>query len=259
MSFETIRFEKEEGVATITLNRPDAANALVPKLAEELYEASLLCAEDDEIRAIVLTGAGRIFCGGGDLAYFASEPNLKKALLKMTTHIHGAISRLIHQPAPVICAVNGTAGGGGFSLMLSCDIAISVENAKFTLAYTAAGLTPDASSTYFLPRIVGLRRANELALTNRRLTATEALEWGIVNQVVPAEELMPTVMKLAKQIAKGPTEAYGKALGLMRGSFDHSLETEMELEAQSISNIITTPNAREGVQAFLEKRKPQFK
>ena len=259
MTFESILYEKEGPILTITLNRPEAANALNLQMAEELFEASLLCSEDDEIGAVILTGAGKLFSGGGDLAYFAEEPNLKAALLKMTTYLHGAISRLVRMSAPVICAVNGTAGGGGFSLMLSCDLAIAAENAKFTMAYTAAGLTPDASSTYFLPRLVGQRRANELALTNRRLTATEALDWGIVNQVVPADELMPTTRALAKRLANGPTDAFGNATKLLRQSFDNSLETQMELEAQSIANISVSPNAREGVRAFLEKRTPEFK
>lgn len=259
MKFETLLFEVTDNVALITMNRPKAGNTLNPALAEDLFEASLECDANPEIRAVVLTGAGKLFSGGGDLQFFSQEKDLRRALLKMTTHVHGAISRFSRMDAPVIAAVNGTAGGGGFSMVCGCDLAIAAEHAKFSMAYTAAALTPDASSTYFLPRLVGHRRAAELALTNRRLTAQEALDWGLVNQVVPADELMPTALGLAKQFASGPVEVYGRAMQLLRMSFDNSLETQLEEEAQSISHFAGQPNALEGISAFLEKRKPEFK
>ncbi|MEM8857540.1 MAG: enoyl-CoA hydratase-related protein, partial [Chloroflexota bacterium] len=175
------------------------------------------------------------------------------------TYLHGAQSRFNRMGAPVIAAVNGTAGGGGFSLMCSCDLAIAADHAKFTMAYTAAALTPDASSTYFLPRLIGHRRAAEMILTNRRLTAAEAVDWGLINQAVPADDLMPTVMNLAQELAAGPTETYAKAMELLRHSFDNSLETQMEDEAQAISIFAGSDNVKEGIAAFKEKRKPNFK
>ena len=258
MNFETLLFTVEDNVALIKINRPEAGNAINPAMAKDFFKASLICDSDPEIRAVVITGQGKLFSGGGDLNYFAQEPNLRKALLEMTTYLHGAISRFSRMAAPTIAAVNGTAGGGGFSLMCSCDLAIAAENAKFAMAYTAAGLTPDGSSTYFLPRLIGQRRANELTLTNRRLSAQEALDWGLINQVVPADELMPTAISLAKKLAQGSATTYGKAMELMRKSFDNSLETQMEEEAQAISEIANSNNAREGIRAFLEKRKPKF-
>ncbi|MEM8859707.1 MAG: enoyl-CoA hydratase/isomerase family protein, partial [Chloroflexota bacterium] len=208
MTYETILFEITDNVAVITMNRPEVGNALNLKMAEEMFDASVECASNADVRAVVLTGSGKLFSGGGDLVFFAEQTNIQKALLKMTTYLHGAQSRFNRMGAPVIAAVNGTAGGGGFSLMCSCDLAIAADHAKFTMAYTAAALTPDASSTYFLPRLIGHRRAAEMILTNRRLTAAEAVDWGLINQAVPADDLMPTVMNLAQELAAGPTETY---------------------------------------------------
>jgi 2-(1,2-epoxy-1,2-dihydrophenyl)acetyl-CoA isomerase len=169
MEFQTIQFEVEKNIAA---NRPKVANALNLQMSKDLFQASLHCDENPDIRAIVITGAGRLFCGGGDLVGIAAAGDKAATLLKeMTTYFHGSISRFVRMDAPFIAAVNGTAGGAGFSLVCAADLAISVESAKFTLAYTGAGLTPDGSSTYFLPRLIGLRRANEMALTNRLLTS----------------------------------------------------------------------------------------
>ncbi len=260
MNYETILFEIQDNVAIITLNRPDVANALNLQMSKELFQASLDCDQNPDIRAVIVTGNGRLFCGGGDLVGFAQAGDQMPALLKeMTTYFHGAISRFSRSDAPWIAAVNGTAGGAGFSLVLAANLAISVESAKFTLAYTGAGLTPDGSSTYFLPRYVGLRKANELALTNRRLTAEEALQWGIINRVVPDGTVLDEAMKLAAKIAQGPTRAFGITTNLLRDSLNQSLETQMEIEAQAIAEVSKTADAREGMAAFLEKRPPEFK
>lgn len=260
MSYETIQFTVEENVAIITLNRPEVANALNLTMSKELFAASLACDQRRDIRAVLLTGAGRFFCGGGDLAGFAAAGDGMGTLLKeMTTYFHAAISRFNRADAPLIAAVNGAAGGAGLSLVCATDIAIAAESAKFVMAYTAAGLTPDGSSTYFLPRLVGLRRAQELALLNRRLTAAEAAEWGLINRVVADGTALDEAKKVAFQLAQGPSKALGAASRLMRQSFDQSLETQMEEEAQTIAAISTTADAREGVAAFLAKRTPAFK
>jgi 2-(1,2-epoxy-1,2-dihydrophenyl)acetyl-CoA isomerase len=182
------------------------------------------------------------------------------ALIKeMAGDLHMGISRLARMNAPVIAAVNGTAAGAGFSLALSADLVISVDSAKFVMAYTNAGLSPDGSSSYFLPRRVGDRRARELMLTNRVLTADEALDWGIVNQVVAEADLDETVGKLANKIAAGPTLAYGQVKALLNASFDNGLETQMELESRGIADMARSRDGKEGIQAFLAKRKPEFK
>lgn len=260
MNFEKILFDIGDGVATITFNRPDNANAMDRDLMYELMHAAIRCDEDSGIRAVVVTGAGSFFSAGGDLSSFADAGDEAGTLLKeMTTYFHAAISRLSRMDAPVIAAVNGMAAGAGFSFVAACDLAIAADSAVFTSAYTAASLTPDGSSTYFVPRLVGMRRAMELMLTNRRLTAAEALEWGLLNQVVPAEELMETAHTLAARLARGGTLAFGAVKRMLHQSLAGTLETQMETEARSIAAMSHTADGREGIAAFFEKRRPVFK
>jgi 2-(1,2-epoxy-1,2-dihydrophenyl)acetyl-CoA isomerase len=259
MDFATILLTQTDGVATITLNRPSQFNALNLQMSKDLLAAAIHLSEDASVRCVVLTGAGKAFFAGGDLSVFGAAGDGRGALLKeMTTYFHGAISRLAHMDAPVIAKINGVAAGAGFSTMLACDLAIAAESAKFTMAYTKAGLTPDGSSTWFLPRTVGLRRAQQLTLLNPTLTAAQALEWGLITQVVPDGELDAAVAQLAASIASGPTKALGAAKRLMRLSFDQGLETQMDLESQAIAAASLTADGREGVAAFTEKRSPTF-
>ena len=260
MDYTTIRYELSDHVARITLNRPDAANALNMEMGLDLMHASIRASEDPAVRAVILTGTGKMFSGGGDLKSFAAQEDRLSAHLKeVALYLHAAISRFVRMDAPVIAAVNGSAGGAGMSLCLFADIVLAAESAKFTLAYTRAGLSPDGGSTYFLPRIVGVRRALELALTNRVLTAREALEWGIVTKVVPDAELQTEAQALAKQLAAGATQALGAAKRLLHHSSSESLETQMELEAQAIAEQARGAHAREGIAAFIAKRPPNFR
>lgn len=257
--FSTLNFTVSEGVAEITLNRPDNANAMNLQMGQDLMEASLLCEENPDIRAVLITGNGRMFCAGGDLSSFADAGDkVKPLILRLTGYLHLAISRFSRADAPVVIAVNGSAAGAGFSLAVSGDFVLAAESAKFTMAYTAAGLTPDGSSSYFLPRLIGMRKTQELMLTNRRLDAQEAEQWGMINRVVADEELLNEARALARQLAKGPGKAFGTVKALLRSSFSESLETQMELEAQGIANATQTRDGQEGVRAFLEKRKPEF-
>ena len=260
MDFETLLFERRGAVAVVTLDRPDAANALNPQMAADLADAAVACEADDSIRAVVLTGAGdKLFCGGGDLRSFAEAGDGARAMvLEMTKNLHSAVSRFARLDAPVLVALNGTAGGGGMSLALAGDLMFAAESAKLTMAYTRAGLSPDGSSTYFLARIVGLRRAAELALLNRVLSAQEALEWGLVNRVLPANELMPAALETAERLAAGPTRAFGTAKRLLLDGFAQSLDTQMEYESRGIADCLSSADGREGVRAFLDKRKPAF-
>jgi 2-(1,2-epoxy-1,2-dihydrophenyl)acetyl-CoA isomerase len=259
MEFDKIRFEVDGNVATVTFDRPDNANSMDRQLMYELMHAAIRCDEDPAIRAVVATGAGSFFSAGGDLSAFADAGDGAGALLKeMTTYFHGAISRFSRMDAPIIAAVNGTAAGAGFSFAAACDIAIAADTAMFTSAYTAASLTPDGSSTYFVPRLVGMRRAMELMLTNRRLSAVEALEWGLVTQVVPADQLMATATALAHKLAAGGTLAFGAVKRMLHESFAGTLETQMEMEARSIAAMSHTHDGLEGITAFFEKRKPEF-
>jgi len=176
----------------------------------------------------------------------------------MADDLHRATSSFARMEKPFIVAVNGMAAGAGFSIAITGDFVIAAESAKFTMAYTAAGLSPDGSSSYYLPRLVGMRKAMDLMITNRRLTAHEAENWGLINQVVPDDALQTTAMELAQKLAKGPTDAFATVKKLLLCSFDNSLETQMELEGRAISHHAGVTNGKEGVQAFLEKRKPKF-
>jgi len=259
MDYENLRYELADGVATITLNRPDAANAIDLALARELMQVAIRCDEDPSVRAVLLTGAGKMFCAGGDLKSFAAQGDRLPSLLKeITTNLHAATSRFARMAAPLVVAVNGTAAGAGFSIAISGDLVVMAESAKLTMAYTAAGLSPDGSSTWFLPRLVGMRRAQELMLTNRRLSAAEALAWGLVNQVVPDAELASTAMALARQLAAGATRAFGTVKTLLASTFSESLETQMELEARGIAAMAGGADGREGIEAFVAKRAPKF-
>ena len=259
MPYENITLERRDGVATLTLNRPDAANSIDVPLGRDLMHAAIECDDDPDVRAVVLTGAGRMFCAGGDLRSFADAgPKIASRLKELTAYLHAAISRLTRMDAPVVAAVNGMAAGAGFSLAIAADLVVASEAAGFVMAYTQAGLVPDGSSTFFLPRRIGDRRARELMLTNRRLSAAEALEWGLVNQVVAADQLLPTATKLAGALAAGPTRAYGAVKALLNESFEHGLEAQMELESRAIAGAAITADGQEGIRAFLEKRKPAF-
>lgn len=259
MEYSTLGFEIVNRVARITLNRPDAANSLNAEMARELAHAAIRCSEDRAVRAVILTGAGRMFSGGGDLKSFAAQgERLPSHLKEVAGNLHAAISRFVRMDAPVIAAVNGSAGGAGFSLCLFCDLVLAAQSAKFVLAYTRSGLSPDGGSTFFLPRIVGVRRALELALTNRVLSADEALAWGIVTRVVPDASLQAEADRLAAELAAGATAAFGAAKRLIHHGFSESLETQMELEAQAIAAQARTPESREGIAAFIAKRAPRF-
>jgi 2-(1,2-epoxy-1,2-dihydrophenyl)acetyl-CoA isomerase len=256
--FETLLFEVREGVAYVTLNRPDAANAINLQLSKDLAYAAMRCDEDPAVRAVVLTGSGKMFCAGGDVRSFSASGDEMPALLKeITTYLHAAVSRFARMNAPVVTAVNGTAAGAGFSLACAGDLAIAAESAKFTMAYTRIGLTPDGSSTYYMPRLLGTRRTLELMLTNRMLSAAEAFDWGIVNRVVADEALAQEAEKLARSLADGPTLAFGRVKDLILHS-DDSLESQMERETRVIADSARTADAKEGIQAFLEKRKATF-
>ncbi len=261
MAFEALLFEVRESVAHITLNRPDVFNALDATLARDILAAVTECERDTTIRALLLTGAGKAFCAGGDLRTFAAalaDEGLAAELRSILESLHQAITRLTQLEAPVLAAVNGAAAGAGLSLVNACDLVVAGESARFTVAYTRAGLTPDGSSTYFLPRRIGLSRALELTLTNRTLTAQEALDWGIVNRVVADADLASEAETLALQLAAGPTRALGAAKRLLRESSDSTLDEQLAREAEEIAAIVRTEDAHEGIQAFLEKRSPRF-
>ncbi|HZY58792.1 MAG TPA: enoyl-CoA hydratase-related protein [Candidatus Binataceae bacterium] len=260
MDYKTIIFDVRDGVAHLTLNRPDAANALNLEMSQELYDAALRCDEDPAVRAVLVSSAGKMFCAGGDLKSFAAKKDELPAHLKLLTlYIHGAVSLMARMNPPVITALNGTVAGGGLGLVFGADLVIAGESARLTMAYTRAALSPDASTSFFLPRLIGLRRALDLTLTNRVLSAGEALEWGLVNRVVADAELPAAAQALAREMADGATSALGAAKRLLRDSFNDSLETHLQAEARAIAERAHSAESREGIAAFLEKRPPRFR
>jgi len=259
MPYETVTYEVADAVATITLNRPAAYNALDLTLARELFAATLEADEDRAVRCVVITGAGNAFCAGGDVKAFHESADRAGLLIKrLTTYLHGAVSRLARTPKPVVMAVNGIAAGGGMSLALAGDLVVAAESAKFNMAYSKIAASPDGSSTYFLPRMIGLRRALELHYTNRTLSAREAMEWGLVNRVHPDAEFRTATAAFARELAQGPTAAFGRAKLLFHQSTQESLETQMELEAQAIAQSSATEDFRNGVAAFVQKKPARF-
>lgn len=258
MSTPTVQVETRGAVALVTLNRPESANTLNLQMAMDLLAAALTCARNAAVRAVVLTGAGRNFCFGGDLrAMAARETGGDDYIRELTTYLHAAIAHFTRMDAPVIAAVNGTAAGAGVGLVAMADLALCASGSKFNLAYTNAGLTPDAGTSFLLPRSVGAKRTMELLLLNRTLLANEALSWGLVNEVVADEALLPRALALAEQLAGGASGAYGATKRLVAASLG-ALESQMHLESETIAARAVSAEGAEGISAFLEKRKPQF-
>lgn len=259
MSFERLRFDLADGVGEITLARPAGANAIDLIAAEELAEVALACDQDPAVRAVLVRAEGKIFCAGGDVGSFREAGDDVPGLLKrITASLHLALSRFARMDAPVVAAVGGTAAGAGLSLAAACDLVIAADNAKFTMAYTRIGLSPDGSSSYFVPRRIGIGRTRDLMLRNRVIGADEALAWGLVEQVVPAASLDDEARKVARELAQGPTLAFGTAKRLLLSTFDNGLESQMEDEAAGISAMARTADGREGLASFFEKRAPKF-
>jgi 2-(1,2-epoxy-1,2-dihydrophenyl)acetyl-CoA isomerase len=258
MSQSTVLLEKRGAVALLTLNRPENANVLNIPMARELLDWSFAIQKDPAIRAVVITGAGKHFCFGGDLRGMMAEGGAVDAYLhELASILHAAISQFVRMDAPVIAAVNGTAAGGGIGIVTAADLCICGTSSRFSLAYSGVALTPDCSSSFFLPRIVGHRRAMELILTNRMLGADEALSWGLVNQLVADADVLAEALQLADKLAAGPRRAHGKTKRLLAGA-SGALESHMALECQMIARQAASAEGQEGIRAFLDKRKPNF-
>jgi len=258
-NFEHIIFEKQGTIARLALNRPDAANGLDSLMASELKQAAQLCTSDPELKAVVLSASGRFFCAGGDIKEMMSHGDEVGAAVKsLADDLHSAISTLSRMQAALIVAVNGVAAGAGFSLALIGDIVLAAESSSFTMAYTRAGLCPDGSSSYFLPRLVGLRKAQELMLTNRTLSAQEACAMGMVTRVVADDDLAAQAEQVASDLANSARLSTAYVKKLLLASPGNDLEAQMELEGQLVSRSAASPDGREGIQAFVDKRKPEF-
>lgn len=261
MSFETILYEIENSVLTITLNRPEKLNAMTPTLLCELKEAFEKANADSNVRTVVVTGAGRGFCAGADLG--AASELIAKGDFSYEDNLNATYNPLIMSmqqlAKPVIAAVNGVAAGAGMSLALACDIRIVAESASFTQAFVKIGLVPDSGSTWLLPRLVGMTKALELMLTGQKISAREALAIGMVNQVVPDADLNTTVKQMAQQFANAPTKAIGLIKQAVNFASTSTLEAALQKEAILQGVAGTSADHMEGVAAFLEKRPAAFK
>jgi 2-(1,2-epoxy-1,2-dihydrophenyl)acetyl-CoA isomerase len=255
--YKTIVFEQSGQVARIKLNRA-VANTMNDTMTRELAHAAKRC-DSGATKVVVITGAGRFFCAGGDLRAMAASSSTRGQYVKaMADDLHRALSTFARMDAVVITAVNGVAAGAGFSLAVAGDLVLAAESATFTMAYTAAGLCPDGSSTFYLPRLIGVRRTQELMLTNRTLSAEKALQWGLVTEVVDDAELPARTDTLTKQIACGARQPASAVKKLLLTSFKNGFEEQMELEGRLIAECADSADGHEGINAFLEKRRPDF-
>ena len=260
MSFETIEFTVDKGVATLALNRPDSLNSFNTQMHAEVREAIARVQVDSEIRCLLLTGNGRGFCAGQDLNDRAvtadsGPPDLGESVEK---NYNPLIRNLMTIPKPVICAVNGVAAGAGASIALACDIVLAARSASFIQVFSKIGLVPDSGGTWNLPRAVGLPRAKGLALLGDKLPAEKAEAWGMIWQCVDDDELMDKARKLAEYLATQPTRGLGRIKQLINASTARSLDDELELERQAMQELGQSADYAEGVAAFMEKRKPNF-
>jgi len=258
--FSTLTVDVSDGVARVRMNRPARANAVNAAMGADLARLATALADDDSVRAVTLSGNGGIFTVGGDIAEFSTiDPaELPVRLDHMVVDLHRAVDGLTSLAAPLVAGVNGACAGAGLSLVGAADIVVAGEDASFSVGYTAIGLTGDGGISWTLPRLIGLRRAQELFLTQRRLTAAEALDWGLVTSVVPADEVDATVAAIADRLATGPTAAYGTVRRLFGRTFDSGLREHLAAEQRCITHAAATQDFIEGVTAFVEKRRPRF-
>jgi 2-(1,2-epoxy-1,2-dihydrophenyl)acetyl-CoA isomerase len=261
MSYETIQFELRGAVALITLNRPDSLNALTSEVGRD-FQAAVAEARERGARAIVVTGAGRAFCAGGDLREMqkiaAREGRVDAFFDEPLRLLNDCILLIRRTPLPFIAAVNGAASGGGCNFALACDLVVAGESARFNQAFIKIGLVPDCGGTFILPRLVGWKRAAELMMTGDVVTAGSALAMGMINAVVPDDELLARALAMAERLAAAPTAAIGRIKELLDASATNDYAEQLELERKAQIQTGLTKDFTEGVAAFIEKRPPKF-
>jgi len=260
MEYHFIVYKKERGVATLTLNRPRALNALNAEMIDELLDAVRRAAEDKEVKVLLLTGAGRAFCLGADISEFSQAIDQPAAysLRDLLAKSQEIIRTLDSMPKPAIAALNGFATGLGLDIALACDLRIAAERAKLGESFVSMGLVPDGGGTFFLPRLVGLARAAEMVFTGDPLTPSEAERIGLINRVLPNQELEKAARQLADKLAKGPSLAIGLAKRGLRKNLWGDLDSALHIEAESQEACLASEDHREAVKAFLKRREPLF-
>ncbi|CCG08918.1 enoyl-CoA hydratase/isomerase family protein [Pararhodospirillum photometricum] len=256
---EFLRLTHEGAIARLRFTRPETLNALDLAGALALRDAARAIAADNTVRAVLIEAEGRAFLAGGDVAAMTADPEwAPEVVAAIITPFHEALLTLRRQPAPVVAAIHGAVAGGGFSLALACDIVIAADNTRLVYAYTKIGTTADGGATWFLPRVVGLRRALEIALLSEPLDAAQALALGLVTQVVPQADLSERALVVAQRLAEGPTGAFAQVRRLMETAFDRPLSAHLEEEQAAFVAQASGPDFHEGCCAFLEKRAPVF-
>lgn len=255
---DSVQLAQDGGVAILTLNRPAVLNAIDAPMAERFLAQVKAIAADRDTRAILLQGNGRAFCAGGDVSQFLGGSDIAAGIEAIMAPLHEALRLLDSLPQPSVACLHGAIAGGGFSLALACDLAVAADDARFTMAYARIGATPDLGGTYRLARLVGQRKAREIALLAETFGASEALGCGLVNRVVPAAQAREEALTLARKLAAGPTQAYGRIRTLLAEAQDVDLAMHLEAERNAFRATTATADFREGVTAFLEKRPAAF-
>jgi 2-(1,2-epoxy-1,2-dihydrophenyl)acetyl-CoA isomerase len=256
---ESLLVQNHGYILEIVLNRPEVYNALNLDIMVGLSEALGSVATDESIKGIMITGQGKAFCSGGDLKWISQQAEAAGATLhKLAPQFHIAITEIRRMGKPVVAAINGIAAGGGFSLALACDFRVMAQSATLRQAYTSSGLSIDGGGTFTLPRLVGMARALEIAAFDQPISSSQALAWGLVTNVVPDDKVISESMSILAGLAKSALHSFAWSKRLLLESFNNTLETQLELERQGISDCAQHPNGQEGIRAFLEKRKPVF-
>ena len=257
---DPVLIEQHGTILEITLNRPDVYNALNLDMMKMLGETLSYAATNDAIKGVIITGNGKAFCSGGDLKSISQQAEDAAAVLyRLAPQFHLSITEIRRMEKPVVAAINGIAAGGGFSLALACDFRVMAQSTILRQAYTSSGLSMDGGGTFALPRLVGLGRAMEIMAFDNPISSAQALEWGLVTKVVPDDQVLPEALGMLKTLTLGALQSFAWSKKLMTHSFNNTLETQLELERQGISDCAAHPNGQEGIHAFLEKRKPSFR
>ncbi|GLP94863.1 enoyl-CoA hydratase/isomerase family protein [Paraferrimonas sedimenticola] len=258
--FQTILLECEGSLAKLHLNRPDAANGMSGQMLQELADATTWLRQQEQIKLVVISASGRFFCAGGDINYLLSiDGDIAPAVEAQVALLNLTMVNLAEMDALVLCAVNGVASGAGFSLAVAADMVIATRAAKFTMAYSNIGFSPDGGASYYLPRLVGMRKAQELIYTSRLLSADEAHDWGLINQVVDDQDFEGEVTLLTHKLLSYSKTGQARAKGLLRATDNNSLQQQLAIEARDIGLSVASQDGQEGMNAFMQKRQPQFK
>ena len=256
---KTLLYTVADNIATISFNRPEVMNAFNNEMADELLELTEKVRADDSIRAVLLNGAGDLFMAGGDIQFFHKRlAVMPEGVMQIVRALNASIMNFMQMPKPVLASVHGSVAGVGVSLMAACDLVIAAENTKFTMAYSGLGISPDGGASWNLPRLVGTKKAMEWILLPDIFTAPTAEKHGLINWLVPAENLASETQKILKKLVNGPTYSYAQAKRLVNDSWQHDLGTQLELEGRAFAACSVTTDFKAGVTGFLNKARPVF-